>query len=803
MINIDLSSNYRSFPALWIFLIFATGILIGHLLLDIIELKLLIFVIILLFFIALILYIKNHSFFIYTIFLLLIAVGIGRILISLTLFEEAYLLNREIGGMLTVKGWISEAHYRKDDRNSYILSCEEINSDSVYWQAKGRILVRQGKYPQRLKYGEKIKTVLNLSRTDLPHNPGDFNYRQYLQMKSIYFSASLPEDITILEGLKGNYLKRFLLIPIQQRILTIIDYFVDDPANSIMKALLLGEKQDIDRDIIHDFQKVGVIHVLAISGLHVGIILAIFLFLFSVVGLPYYWKTGLALLVLLLYMALVDFRAPVVRATLMAVFYYGAKLSQRKVNPINILAGAGLLILIADPRQLFSAGFQFSFAAVFSILYGYSRLSVLWPFSINRSRWRRYFNNWIRQPILVSLTAVLGITPLTWFYYGTLQLGAIISNLFIIPLFAMFLMLCFIFLALALPGLPGALGLAYILNKIMIFIIFIVNKLSQLSLIQFYMPHPSILMVFLLIVLILLLYNINRKLVFPYLIIVLMIFGFLIVNDIFRIDNNKLRITYVDVGQGDGAIIQTPGGDAIVIDGGNRQFKKDAGQRFMVPLLRYYGIYQIKYLIGSHSHSDHIGGLIAILQNISTDTLVLSGYQSKTKLYQLLINTAKEKNVPVIFKGKGGALNMGKNLRFYILHPDSQHLKAQSYSGNEVNNSSLVMKICYGNTSFLFTGDLERNAENNLIEYGTFLQSNVLKVGHHGSKTSTSDAFLSLIRPHYSVVSVGKRNIFYHPSRETIRRLWEYKAHPLRTDHFGALVFESDGKDVSFVNWRE
>jgi len=762
---------------MWMMLILGAGIFLGRLLLGIIELQYIVISIVSLFVLSLIFYFKNILNFKYAILLLFIAIGAGRLLTSLTVFNEAHLLNRKSNEIVTVKGWISEAHYRKDNKNSYILSCEAISNDSVFHSAVGKILLRQGKYVHRLKYGEKIQAELNLSRPPLSRNPGGFNYRQYLQIKGVYFQASLPEKITIFKELKGDYLRRFLLIPIQQRILAQIDHFVSDPANSIMKAMLLGEKQDIDKNIINDFQKVGVIHVLAISGLHVGIILAIFLMLFSIMGFSYNWKIGLALLILLFYMALVDFRASVVRATLMAVFYYGARFSQRKVHSINILSAAGLLILIVDPRQLFSMGFQFSFASVFSILYGYPRLSVLWPYSVNRRKGKRYFNKWIRQPILVSFAAVLGITPLTWYYFGTLQFGAVISNLFIIPLFAVFLMLCFIFLALSFLGLPGALGTAYISNKVMIFITMLVNKFSQIPFIQFYMLHPSIALS--------------------------LFFGFFLVNDIFRIDNDKLTVTYVDVGQGDGAIIQTPNGENIVIDGGNRQFTKDAGERFMIPLLRYYGIHHIKYLIGSHAHSDHIGGLITIMQNIVTDTLVLSSYPAKTKLYHWLLNTAKAENIPIIYKRQGELLNIGQNLRFYIMHPDSNHVIARSYSGNEVNNSSLVMKICYGETSFMFTGDLERNAENSLIKFGSFLKSDILKVGHHGSKTSTSDMFLKFIHPQYSVVSVGKRNKFYHPSRKTIQRLREYNAHPLRTDHFGALVFESDGEKVSFVNWRK
>jgi len=803
MKNIDLTANYRIYQAFWIFSAYGSGITLGYIFLAQLNILYLIVGTIALFLISIILYAAGRSSFIYFALMLVFLGGISRIVSDMELFGEKHLLNKISEKQIyAVKGWISEAHYRKDGKHRYVLNCEMIKDSTIFVQAEGKIILLQGKYNGKLRYGENIETMLILSFPALPRNPGEFNYRHYLQIKDIYFQSRLPEKVIIL-GVKGNFVKRNLLIPVRMKILSAIDRYVSDPANSIMKAVLLGEKQDIDKSILNDFQQTGVIHVLAISGLHVGIILTIFLLLFSMLGFSYNRKVILSLILLVFYMALVDFRASVVRATLMALFYYGAQFMQRKSRPINILAAAGLLILLIDPRQLFSIGFQFSFASVFSILYGYPRLKLLWPYNAENHHWKYQFNKWLRQPLLVSFSAVLGIAPLTWYYFGTFQLGAVIANLFIIPLFALFLSLNFIFLLLALPALPGAAGLAFMANRLMIFIIYLINKFSQLSFIQVYLYHPSVQMIILFSLLILLLYNISKKSYIPYIVVVILLFTYFLIRDNNLFNNDKLRITFADVGQGDGAVINMPNGENIVIDGGIRQFKKDAGKRFMLPLLHYYGVHHIKYLIGSHSHSDHIGGLIAILQNIKTDTLVLSGYAAKTKLYKQLLNTAKSKNIPLLFKHRGDQLNAGERLRIYILHPDSLHLIARSYSGNEVNNSSLVIKICYGKTAFLFTGDLEQNAEVDVMSYNSFLASNVLKVGHHGSKTSTSPSFLNMVHPRYSVVSVGKRNKFFHPSRKTIRRLRENNARPLRTDHFGALVFESDGKNVSLVNWRK
>ncbi|MEJ2052509.1 MAG: MBL fold metallo-hydrolase [Calditrichaceae bacterium] len=241
----------------------------------------------------------------------------------------------------------------------------------------------------------------------------------------------------------------------------------------------------------------------------------------------------------------------------------------------------------------------------------------------------------------------------------------------------------------------------------------------------------------------------------------------------------------------------------MVVDAGENRPGFNAGNRYMLPLLKYYGINRIKYLVGSHAHSDHIGGFTSILSKIIVDTLVLPHYPYESRLYQSILSTAKRKKIPVVYKARGDKLYPDETCRVYVLHPLGRFLTKHDQSGHEVNNSSLVLKITYRETAFLLTGDMEMDAEKYLLNYRSFLGSDLLKVGHHGSKTSTGEAFLTLIHPDYSVISVGRFNKFFHPSRNTVDRLTAGGAHPLRTDHFGGLVFESDGREVKLVNWRK
>jgi competence protein ComEC len=699
-----------------------------------------------------------------------------------------------------MRGHVVQAHYRLNGKNRYVIRLTQVKIDSQWRRAQGNVWLYTAKELPALRYGQRIEWRSSLKEPPLPRNPGQFNYRRYLNLKGIFYvSYAEASSLHILPGNEGAFWQRFILEPLRVRVRNIMNRFVRPPTRDILKALILGERQDLNREIYTEFQKTGVVHVLAISGLHVGFILLIFLTFFGIFPFSRKLRYGLSFLMLGLFVALVNFKAPVVRASLMALLYFGVPLLQRRTQPLNILGVAALVILLVDPAQLFLPGFQFSFAAVGGILYGFPVLKEKIAVPAGKTFWYRFANHWIIQPLLVSFCAILGTLPLTWWYYGVIQLGALIINVFVIPLIGLLVIGAFLFVIVGFFNIPVLYGFAFLLERLTLFILKLVHWFSIRDWVQWRLPHPSTIQIVLLGLLLVLAFQWGKSkqariwgaAVFLWLMIAF-----------WPQTTSNLRVTFMDVGQGDACLVQFPRNINVLVDAGDRSRWRDYGRQVVVPLLHYYGIKHLRYAVVTHSHRDHFGGMFAVLQNVRVDTLVVNSYPDTLKSYQRFLALAKSKGIPVLLRRRGHTLNVGKNARAYILSPVPLLEKLRTHGGREINNTSLVIEIVYGQTKFLLTGDAQREAEGIMAGYGTFLRSAILKVGHHGSATSSSADFLQWVQPKFSVISVGERNHFHHPSPLTISRLFHLGSAVLRTDRIGAVVFVSDGFRVRRMDWR-
>lgn len=247
-----------------------------------------------------------------------------------------------------------------------------------------------------------------------------------------------------------------------------------------------------------------------------------------------------------------------------------------------------------------------------------------------------------------------------------------------------------------------------------------------------------------------------------------------------------LNIHYLDVGQGDCILIQTPEKQNILIDGGN-----DEEGQFIIDYLKRQRVERLQYVIATHPHADHIGGLDKVLEKIPADSIYLPNVVHSSKNFEELIDVIERKGIKAIEAKQGVKLNIDNGLQAEFLAPISDN-----YSN--LNNYSAVLRLEYGNTSFIFTGDAEKESEEEMINKGLKLQANVLKVGHHGSSSSTTEDFLERVAPQYAVISLGKDNKYGHPHRETLEKLQERGISVLRTDEMGTIIATSDGKNISF-----
>ncbi|MBI3788488.1 MAG: MBL fold metallo-hydrolase [Ignavibacteriales bacterium] len=256
--------------------------------------------------------------------------------------------------------------------------------------------------------------------------------------------------------------------------------------------------------------------------------------------------------------------------------------------------------------------------------------------------------------------------------------------------------------------------------------------------------------------------------------------------------------TTLDVGQGDALLLELPNGKNILIDAGAKSDTYDAGEKIVVPFLKRKGITALDAVFITHAHSDHLGGVISLLQHISVNRIIEAQASNGGEQYKQIKDAAQELHVPVQEITAGMALNFDPNVRLYALHP-----RLPADSTTHLNNASIVLKVVYGGTSFLLAGDAESESERKMIErYAPLLSSNVLKVAHHGSITSSSERFIEKVKPVFAAISVGRYNKFRHPSHVVIENLKAHHVTVQRTDHAGAIIMRSDGKTVERVQWR-
>lgn len=250
-------------------------------------------------------------------------------------------------------------------------------------------------------------------------------------------------------------------------------------------------------------------------------------------------------------------------------------------------------------------------------------------------------------------------------------------------------------------------------------------------------------------------------------------------------DTGILLVHFIDVGQADAIFLQLPNNQTMLIDAGNN---KDAG--IVVNYIRKTGVKKIHYLVGTHPHEDHIGGIDTVIESFDIEKVIMPKVNHTTKTFRDVLTAVKKKDLKITRALSGKTILNNKYLTIKILGPVDTNYE-------ELNNYSAVIKVTYKKTDFLFTGDAEKESEKQILQSGANIKSDVLKIGHHGSNSSTTQPFLDQINPQYGVISVGKDNDYDHPSKKTLNRLKKSGVKVFRTDKDGTLIFKSDGNSIS------
>ncbi|MFC1619637.1 DNA internalization-related competence protein ComEC/Rec2 [Candidatus Neomarinimicrobiota bacterium] len=696
---------------------------------------------------------------------------------------------------------IREADYG-EERVQLILEFLRTTPDSLpelrgLWRIHSPATLPAG-VEEMLLPGDTLIVRCTLELPARQRNPNGFDYRHYLWTRDI--QVLLDEPVTVLEVRphRGFHPPRTLTVG-RQRIAAQIEAWLGRPQSGLAIGLLLGDKRGIDDELRGKINALGIGHILAVSGLHVGYVALVLLLLARFLRMP---KKANALVVgigLLGYMLLTGAPASVVRASIMAVLFTWGQSLERRASGWNLLGAAAIISLLINPNGLYTVSFQLSFSAVAGILYIYPLLRAAvqrtaageWIYSHRASRYSV-------DLFLVGLGAQMGVLPVIMVVFHTVSIWVLAANLIVVPLAGLAL-ICLI-LALLVWGIWGALA-AVLAQAAWLFITLIqlsVDGFTRLPWLQFATgrPEPWDLVVIICCMLgfPLLFQPGNPRRRVRFLVFILLIANVLVWKS--AMARRELEITFLDVGQGDAVHLAFPDGGQMLLDAGMWTPQFDYGERVVFPYLRSRGIRRLDGAIISHPQADHMGGFLYILDHMPVDGIWDTPNKHMSVLYSRLQDITVLLGMQIRLLKAGQIIREG-GVDLYVLAPDI----AQLSTGN-VNDGSLVIKLVYGATSVLFMGDAEETVEERLLAYGDFLHADWLKVGHHGSATGTSAAMLEKCRPQGALISVGKNNIYKHPSEEVIVRLEKFSPQIHRTDMDGALVLTSNGRTWKIADWR-
>lgn len=646
-----------------------------------------------------------------------------------------------------------------------------------------------------LRIGDHIELKGTVSKPKNDRNPGEFNYSKYLSNKGIsgIINCYRPDDVKVIESNEAKLPN--IIFTARKEIDRIIKLLYDSESSALLKGILLADRSDIDYEIKNSFINSGVIHVLAVSGLHVGFISTI---LFLILGrTDIRIKYILTIIGIIIFLIITGNPPSVFRASIMAIVYLITKLTNRSTNGYNSLALASVILLLINPNELFNPGFQLSFSAVLSILVVYPIISK----GIKSSK----INKTVKNIILfscVSLAAQIGTLPFTIIYFNKLSLVSLLTNIIVIPLIGIIVSIGILSLMASLLSIYAA-GIFASANMFLINgLYFTISTISNLTF--SFMPVynfslvDGIIFYLLTSIAIYSIVNFRNKIIL-FLTIVFIAFGFRelsALDDTNLLPNGNFSIISIDIGQGDSFLLKFPNDATALVDAGNATEYFDNGERVIIPLLNRLGIDKLDYAFITHLDSDHFAGSISIINNGYVKKIYKpkDEVSIKDSIFEDMINSF---NIDLHYYS-AESFRLG-GCKVYILN-DTSDAYCKDFDSN---NKSGILKIVYGNCTFLFTGDAELEAEEYLrLKYGGFLKADVLKVGHHGSLSSSSPEFLNEVDPNIGIISAGIMNKFNHPAKEVIERLENRKMRIYRTDKEGAVILTSDGNSISKIDWR-
>ncbi|MGM0409534.1 MAG: DNA internalization-related competence protein ComEC/Rec2 [Bacillota bacterium] len=674
---------------------------------------------------------------------------------------------------------------------------KNLNGDKIYLKVKqinnskikyGKLELSKNYLPYKLRENEIYSGYFEIKEVKGKENPGAFSYKDHLKKRGIYAVGYYDKKLNFISKNSTNF--REIIVNIKKKLIAILDKNLKEPYNDVIKALLLGERARLKENWEEVFTLSGANHLLAISGLHVGFILLILLKFCKLIKLNnLFLKNSLITLVLFSYIFITGLRASVLRASLLAIFFLWGKYLDRNADIYNILALSAVLNLIIYPYALFDIGFQLSYLVLLMILLYYNFFSKIFP-----------------GLLAVSISAQLGSVLITSYYFNMITPMGIITNLWAIPLTALIVIISFISLIIAIVF-PIIFKVSSVILEILINLLYNGMYFSTLFPYgNFEIATPkliNVIFVYFILITAPILFKkrsippLRRKNLFYKKIFYITLVLLIILNLSYK-TNRDLEIIFFSVGQGDSILLTLTNGDTILIDGGGMAgLNNNQGEVVLLPYLKHKGIKKIDLAMVTHFDTDHALGIKTLLEKDRISALILPINYTKNDLSTQIVNLAQKKGVE-IYETKRGDKIKNEEIEFLILHPFLEN----NYLNKSKNNNSIVVKVNYRNFSLLLTGDLEKEGELKLIEMKDDLKSTVLKIGHHGSDSSTTEEFLAAVKAKEAIISVGENN-YGHPDEKVINRIDNFKINKWVTKDMGAVIISTDGYSYSIKGYNK
>lgn len=577
---------------------------------------------------------------------------------------------------------------------------------------------------------------------------------------------------------------------LQNKAKTCLSEVVSEDNASIAIALLLGDSSYLDDGQKNVFGNASLSHILAISGMHVTYVIVGISVLLKKIDTR---KRMLFLLCFLVFFAQITGASPsVCRAVIMTSIMIISKLFYRKSDTINNIAISCFVILVINPYNICEIGFQLSFLGTLGIVLLHPKIKtfimgvkkmdltddtkvVTCKISIkNISEFKKVFLKRIYSSVwnivAVSVSANIVLIPILAYHYNTISFAFLLSNVLVAPILAIMIYSGYATIMSSFFSLHISKFFSVILNVCIVIFSEISNIVANLSLLRFTCGTPSIMAVLLyyaIVIYVFYFFQRSHVKTLRRLIVISVIIVFS--SKLFSLFNPNMYINFIDVGQGDSTLIITSGNKRILIDGGGSENSDyDVGKNVLVPYLLDRKITVIDYMFISHFDSDHCEGLFTVMESLHVKNAVISRQGKVSENYEYFTKEAQRNHINVICVQAGDRLKIDNHTYIDIVWPSESLIQE-----NVLNNNSIVFKLNYNSTSVLFTGDIEAIAEQKIVEsYNkNQLKSDILKVAHHGSKSSSTQQFLDAVQPEIALIGVGKDNNFGHPNEGVISRL--------------------------------